>query len=273
MTEKVIKRPGRGRSTEVITVRALERGLQVLDYVATTDSGTLSEIARATSLVPSTAYRILETLAGKGYVTYLPQAGVYQLGLRVYELGNSLSTYDRLKQAARPQMKRLVRETTEGVNLAVLDRKEVVYIQHEEGTGMMRMFTREGGRAPPYCTGVGKCLLAWLPEDAWPDHLPESPFASFTPYTITDRDAFYQELRQVRAAGMAMDKEEREEGVTCVTVPVWGDGGNVVAALSVSGPTTRMERQDLPEFQKNLERASRQISSLIQSKDIPYDES
>ena len=139
-------------------------------------------------------------------------------------------------------MRGLAEKMGESVNLAILDRGEVVYIHQAEGRGMMRLFTRMGARASVHCTGVGKCLLAWLPPEEILTHLPPEPFARFTPYTITSRAEFLKVLANVKRQGFALDDEEREEGVSCVTAPIRGPQGVVVAAISVSGPTTRIKR-------------------------------
>lgn len=263
MTTTSSNRPGRARSKSVEPVRALDRGLEILNVLAESGGGTLSEVSKAAGLVPSTVYRLLETMVHRGYVTYDSGKGRYALGIRTYEVGHAFTLYDRLIEAARSEMENLAAKTTEGVNLAVLDRQNVVYIHHEEGTGMMRLFTHKGARAPVYCTGVGKCLLAWLPEDRWKHHLPEEPFPAFTPYTVSSKEEFFRLLHRVPAQGYATDEEEREEGVSCVTVPVRDPGGAVVAALSISGPTTRIQRRGIPALAAHLSSASDHITTKL----------
>ena len=263
MTEYIHKRPGRERTTEATPVRALNRGLDVLDMLAKSEGASLSEVSRQAKLVPSTAYRILETLTARRYVEYSADQGIYRLGMRVFEVGHAYSRYNNLKEQARLEMFELAEKTSEGVNLAVLDGEEVVYVHQEQGNSMMRMFTQEGARAPVYCTGVGKCLLAWMPEESWAAHLPDSPYPRFTPFTITEESEFYATLRQVKAQGFATDAEEREEGVFCMTAPIFGSDGKVVAGLSLSGPSTRMERLGTDTLQKMVTAAAARISDKL----------
>lgn len=257
-------RRGRKRSgAGVGAVRALTRGLDVLDLLAKRREATLTEVAEETGLAASTAYRILETLRGRDYVHFTQATGIYRLGIRAFETGYAFVSQTHLKEVAEPRMRRLAEELGESVNLAVLDRGEVVYIHQIEGRGMMRLFTRIGARAPVHCTGVGKCLLAWRPIEEILTHLPAEPFARFTPYTITQRAEFLRVLATVKRQGYARDDEEREEGVSCVTAPIRGARDEVVAALSVSGPTTRIERRGVAALRTAVKAATEEISAAL----------
>jgi len=258
------RRRGRQRTGAAVSmVRSLCRGLDVLDALAQFKEAALSEVSREVDLPPSTAYRILETLCSRGYAHFNAGSGKYRLGIRAFETGYAFVSQTHLKEAADPVMQALAAKTGESVNLAVLDRGEVVYIHQAEGRGMMRIFTRMGARAPVHCTGVGKCLLAWLPEEEILQHLPAEPFARFTPYTITAKDAFLKTLAKVKRQGFATDDEEREEGVSCVTAPIRDPRGGVIAALSVSGPTTRIRRRGLPVLRSWLKSAGQDISKAL----------
>jgi IclR family transcriptional regulator, acetate operon repressor len=253
------KRTGAG----VGAVRALTRGLDVLDTLARRREATLTEVAGETALAASTAYRILETLRSRGYASFSESTGRYRLGIRAFETGYAFVSQTHLKEAADPVMQRLAAETGESVNLAVLDGGEVVYIHQAEGRGMMRLFTRMGARAPVHCTGVGKCLLAWLPPEEMQTHLPPEPFARFTRYTITRKDAFLEVLAMVKRQGYALDDEEREEGVSCVTAPIRGPKGTVVAAISLSGPSTRIKRRGVTSLKALVRAAGREIGMAL----------
>lgn len=254
-------RRGRRRTGVAVgAVRALTRGLDVLDMLARRREATLTEVAAETGLAASTAYRILETLRARKYAHFTPSTGIYRLGIRAFETGYAFLSQTHLKDLAEPPMRKLAEEAGESVNLAVLDRGEVVYIHQTEGRGMMRLFTRIGARAPVHCTGVGKCLLAWLPPEEARAHLGPPPYARFTPYTITGEAELLRVLAAVRRQGYAVDDEEREEGVSCVTAPIFGPRREVVAALSVSGPTTRIKRRGIPALKAAIRRTALQIT-------------
>jgi IclR family acetate operon transcriptional repressor len=262
--ENPVRRRGRQRSGAAVSVvRALCRGLDALDALAKLKEASLTEISVEIDLPVSSTYRILETLASRGYAHFIPGTGKYRLGIRAFETGYAFVSQTRLKETADPVMQRLAAESGESVNLAVLDAGEVVYIHQAEGRGMMRLFTRMGARAPVYCTGVGKCLLAWLGAQEVLKHLPVDPFPRFTPYTITTREEFIKVLKKVRRNGYATDDEEREEGVSCVTAPIKNVVGDVVGAISLSGPTTRIKRQGVAVLKKMVMAAADEISSSL----------
>jgi len=264
--ESTPRRRGRARTRQDIgTVRALVRGLDVLDALAARGQATLSEISRDTKLAPSTAYRILETLRSRGYSAFHSATGLYRLGIRAFETGYAFVSHTHLRDAANPVMLDLADQTGETVNLAVLDGREVVYVHQVEGAGMMRLFTKIGGRAPVHCTGVGKCLLAWKPEVEISKHLPESPYERFTAQTIVTKENYLKVLAKVRRNGYALDDEEREEGVVCVTAPVRNEKKEVIAAISVSGPVSRVKKGGTADLAKIVKQAGNEISKSLES--------
>jgi IclR family acetate operon transcriptional repressor len=135
-----------------------------------------------------------------------------------------------------------MRAAAETVNLVIATQDEVVYLDQVESAHLVKMFTQPGMRAPLYCTGCGKVILASRPAEAV-DALLGAPMRRHTSHTITTREALEVELERIRRDGFALDNEEMEEGVRCVAVPVFDRRGAVAAALSVSGPTTRMTLQ------------------------------
>ncbi len=128
---------------------------------------------------------------------------------------------------------------------------------------MLRLFAQPGTRHPVYCTGVGKVLLAWEPEEEVRRFLASIPLLRFTPNTLTDPEALIRELRSVRARGYAVDREERERGVRCVAAPVRDSQGRVVAALSVCAPASRLPRCRLPEIARLVQAAAYRISANL----------
>jgi IclR family acetate operon transcriptional repressor len=263
MMETTAKR-GRSRTRkEVPPIRALERGLQVLEVLGSRGSASLSDIARATELSCSTIFRILETLRQRGYVEQDESAGLYQIGFKAVQLGAAYSAASPLPQASHPVMNELVEKINETANLAVLDGNEAVYIHQVEAQHSIRMFTQLGARAPLHCTGVGKILIAWQHEDQLERLLGGRRYQAFTSKTITSLKDILVELDQVREQGFAIDDEEREPGVRCVTAPVHDKHSAVVAALSVSAPTTRFPKKQLPLWSREVVAAANRVSSRL----------
>lgn len=242
-------------------MRALDRGLLLLDVLSEAQELPLSEVARRLHLPFSTTFRLLETLRRRGFVSQSSETGLYRLGIRAFEVGSTFLTQGQLHEAAHPVMNALVDELNETVNLAVLDKTEAVYIHRVESRLLVRKFTQLGARTPLYCTGVGKVLLAWRPPEEALALLTEGPLVPLTKNTHTEPKAIVEELRQVRARGYAVDNEERELGVRCVAAPVRDGKGRVIAALSLSAPAARLPRARMGAIAARMMAAAGQISA------------
>ena len=257
------QKSGRTRSTETGSVRTLERGLSILIALRELRRATLSQLARQVELSPSTTYRLLETLRQQGFTEWDEQSGVYSVGLRAYQVGLAFTERSNLIPAAQPEMLSLVNDLNETVNLAVLQGSEAIYIHQIEGRQLMRMFAHLGDVAPLHASGVGKVLLAWRPEAEAVQTLGAGPYPAYTPQTMTTLPGFLNELGQVRERGYAMDDQEREQGVRCVAVPLRDSSGGVVAALSISAPTSRFGPEQVAEVADKMSRAAAQISARL----------
>ncbi|MBZ9714999.1 IclR family transcriptional regulator [Deinococcus multiflagellatus] len=234
-------------------MRTLERGLGVLWALAQLGEAPLSAVARAAGLSASTASRLLDTLRQQGYADWDEASGLYRVGLRAFQVGSAFTAARSLVGAAEAEMRALVAELNESANLAVLrplggGRLEAAYVHQVQGPQLVRMFTQPGSGAPLHASGVGKVLLASRPDDEVRAALGTGSLSAYTPHTLTDPAAVLDELEKVRRDGYALDEQERELGVRCVAVPVYGAGGEVWAALSVSAPTARLSPEQLPAF-------------------------
>lgn len=258
------RKRGRTRTREQINgVRALERGLSVLEVLSAARELSLSEIARRVELSYSTTYRLLETLRQQKFVAQASESGLYRIGIKSFEVGASFLSQGRLPEIAHGFMKQLVDDANETVNLAILDGHEAVYVHQVEGRQMVRMFTHIGGRTPLYCTGVGKILLAWLPGEEVHRLLKLTPLKKFTSHTQTGLRKILAELERVRAQDYALDDEERETGVRCVAAPVRGRRGETVAALSLSAPTSRLPKERVRAVAAKVKETAQQISTHL----------
>ena len=218
------------------TVQSVERAIDVLEMLA--DAGGpvgLSALSASTGLPLPTIHRLVRTLAGRGYVRQ-ERSREYALGPRLVRLGDTASRL--VGTWARPLLAGLVDDLGESANLALLEGSQIVYVAQAHGRHGMRMFTEVGRRVSPHCTAVGKALLARMDDAQVADVLSRTDLVAHTAHTITNPAAFLRELRRVRERGYAIDEGELELGVRCVAVAL--DGGPTRAALSVSGPTTRM---------------------------------
>ena len=201
-------------------VQALTRGLSLLKCLC--DAGgsmRVSEVAAAARLSVPTTHRLLRTLLLSGFVRQLPSRG-YSLGPSLIPLGEMAN--QMLGVWARPILTRIVEATDETANLALLASDEVVYVAQVPSRHSVRMFTEVGKRVLPHCTGVGKAILAQLPEPDVLQILRRTGMPAETPRTKTDPSELLDELREIRRRGYAVDNGEQEVGVRCIAVPVNG---------------------------------------------------
>ena len=199
----------------------------------------ISDLAQVVGLHVSTVHRLLATLVDRGYVRQDPDSSRYHLGARVFGLANAADVHLDLRLVARPYLERMMRNSGETANLVTSNETEVVYLDQVASMHLVKMFTTPGLRAPLYCTGTGKVMLAHrASEDA--EIVLAAPMRRYTPRTIVTRAALENELATIRKQGFCIDNEEMEEGVRCLAVPIFDRRSACVGAMSVSGPTTRM---------------------------------
>ncbi|MBC5811613.1 MAG: IclR family transcriptional regulator [Candidatus Eremiobacteraeota bacterium] len=218
----------------------MDRTIDVLEALATRRGATgISELSHIVGLHVSTVHRLLATLVARGYVRQDPESSRYHLGAQVFALAGAAEVHLDLRLVARPYLERLMRVSGETANLVTIGGSEAVYLDQVASLHLVKMFTTPGSRAPLYCTGGGKVMLAYKPEAFVAEAL-RGPLRRYTPHTLTTRAAIEQQLIRVRALGYATDDEEMEEGVRCLAVPIFDRRDEVAGALSVSGPTTRL---------------------------------
>lgn len=213
----------------------------------------------------STVYRTLNTLEQKGFVQQNPDNGKYWLGIKLYSLGMSIKEKLVLTKLIYPYAKELAERFREVVHVSVLDTGAENYPKHiiidKVGRQVLSLTPPIGSSAPCHCSAVGKCLLAF----SAPEYLNRfigKVLPGFTAKTIVDWDKLLQELACVREKGYAYDDEELEMGLTCVAAPIFGQGQEAIAALSLSGPSSRVS-EHFDELIAELGKTTRIISSLM----------
>ncbi len=222
-------------------VALVEKTIRLLEAFAGEQEVPLARLAHQTGLVKSSAFRILFTLERLGYVERKPR-GLYSLSPQIDALSVKALQAPDLGSLAAPLMAGVLRRFQETVNLGVLDNGEVLYIRVLESSHTFRIAAHAGIRSPIHSTALGKCLVGTLPRQQLDEILGKRPLRRITPRTICRRADLYAELERVKFRGYAVDNEEDSRGARCVAAPIRDPAGQAIAAMSISGPATRMTR-------------------------------
>jgi len=222
----------------------------------------VSELARELNMTKSSVSRILSTLASEGFVIQDPDSRSFRIGTVVLSIGDACRSSYEVFHESRPILKELVENVHETVQLSVLENIEVVIIESIEGKHPMRYTASVGSRSPVHCSSSGKALLGFRSDDLI-DRVIEAGLPAWTSRTITDAQAFREEMRRIRKQGYAISNEERFEGVTAIAAPVLDDKGNAIAAVNVVGPTYRIKRENLDRCIRHLTKAAQLISKSM----------
>lgn len=244
-------------------IQSVDRAMLLLQELAELGGcAPLTALARQLGLSRSTVHGLLATLRYHGMVSQ-DDHGNYVLGIKLFELGYQAVSRLDLRIAAGPILQQLVDEFMETVHLVVSDGLYVVYIDKRESPQSMQIVSRIGQRLPAYCTAVGKAILAFKPEDELERLLACSSLIPMTRNTITDREMLKMHLHLVRLQGYALDQEEIAEGLRCAGAPIFDYTNQVVGAVSISGPSVRMNDEKIAQAVQAVLLASREISRRL----------
>lgn len=245
-------------------VQSLVRALAIVNRLAAADEGvTLTEVAQQVGLSASTAHRLLTTLEQERYVHFDAERRLWSVGVQAFVAGSAFLKNRSLVGVARPNMRALMEESEETVNLAVEDQFEVTYLAQVECRQMMRAFARPGARVPLHCSSVGKALLSAMPENDLSKILHRQGLPRVTVKTINTTTALRQDLVQARERGYAIDDEEHAVGLRCVAAVVFNETATAVAAVSVSGPMARIHDERIPLLGDAVRRKADAITAQL----------
>ncbi len=242
------------------------KALMVLDAVAGFGRPVrFAELLAGSEFPKATLYRLLQTLTHQGMVSFDPDHGTYAPGVRLVRLAHAAWAQSSLAPIARPFLDRLAEATGETLHLAQLDNGFVLYVDKRNASRPVEMFAQAGKVGPAYCTGVGKAMLAFLPEDQLERALARQSFHRHTPQTLDTPQALLGELAAIRARGHAYDREEHEPGIICCAVPILTRTGRVLGALSLTSTTARTTLATLearvPEIRETAARIAAEAES------------
>ncbi|MEM7267688.1 MAG: IclR family transcriptional regulator [Pseudomonadota bacterium] len=216
------------------------KALGLLDEIAALGRPVrFAELLAGSDHPKATLYRLLQTLTNQGMLTYAPEDQTYRLGVRLVRLAHAAWRQSSLAPIARPHLDALSARLGLTVHLAQLDGGQVLYVDKRNAAEPIQMFAEAGRVGPGYCTGIGKAMLAHLPDAERAAALSQQSFHRYTPATLPDAGALAAELADIRRDGHAFDREEHEPGIICVAAPILSATGRVHGGLSVTTSTDR----------------------------------
>src|SRR5699024_4443849 len=237
--------------------------LYVFRQVSREGSCNLTELAAGTDMAPSTLHRMLETLRAHELVRFDEQNQTWSIGAEAFRIGHAYARQAGYLEAGRERMRQLVEQTGETANLAAIEGRELVYVAQIETRSPIRAFIPPGTRGLLQASGIGKALLACMPESRCRHILDARGTPAFTDHTITDATCLDEELERTRRRGWAIDDEERYIGMRCVAAPIFNEFGEAIAGLSLSGPSARLGRDELNRYGPMVRRAADAITAHI----------
>ena len=232
----------------------VDKTLSILEAVAQNSKGlSLADLVKSVGIPKTTAFRILEILSAREYVTWNKENERYYIGIKALEIGISGLAGQDIVDVSIPYLQELSMTVGETSFLAVYNNGDVVYLYKAEGNCSIQTTARLGSRRSAYCTALGKVILANLPIEET-DRVFEKKLEKFTEKTVIDRIRLYEEFAHIRTDGYSVDDEGIEYGLYCLAVPIYNYTGNVIAAISVSGPIKRLNenKEKVVEELKNV---------------------
>ncbi len=246
--------PGHGDGT-------VGKALEVLDHVAGFARPVrFAELLAGSPYPKATLYRMLQTLTSTGMLSYDDERHTYAPGVRLVRLAHAAWSQSSLAPVARPHLDALSRDLGETVHLAQLDGGQVLYVDKRNAARPVEMFSQAGKVGPAYCTGVGKAMLAFLPDDQLADAISRQSFHRHTDQTLADEASLRAELAAIRARGHAYDREEHELGIICIAMPILTRSGRALGAMSITGATRRISMDGLESYLPRLRAAAEAIA-------------
>ncbi|MDD7886676.1 IclR family transcriptional regulator [Flavivirga sp. 57AJ16] len=261
----------KGRVNKYATMKEVDKNLnlsvikafKLLDvYMNNKQEWGVRELAKKTGYNKTTTYRLLSTLESLDIVQKNDD-DKYILGLKLFELGNLVSVHKSLRNYSRAPLETIAKDIKETVHFGVLSNHRVLYLNKAESELGLKVSTQIGSYQQAYCTALGKVLLAFSPTDQILDYLKNVKLDAHTTNTIIDSKALLGHLEHIRKEGYALDMEELEIGLICIAIPVFNKNKEVVAGISVSGPSSRFKPENVQSYLSIIKKGALEIENHI----------
>ncbi len=246
------------------SVPALEKALLILEMLASSRAGlSLPEIVKKSGLPKSSVHCLLVTLQRQEYLHRNENTGRYMFGLKLFSLANMALSGLKLREQAAPHLYSLMQQTRLTAHMAILEKNEAVLIAKVDCPVVFRLATWLGKRMEVHCTGLGKALIANLPEERLNELLREHGLPRHNENTIASPKRLKEDLANAAKRGYAIDDEEDEIGLRCIGAPVFDHTGAVIAAISIAGTTTQITGENVHDLAQRVKGAAASISRIL----------
>lgn len=243
-------------------IAAADRALMVLEVLANERELGVTDVADRMGITKSLAFRLLHTLEARGYVSRHPERRTYSLGYRVLYLGNALGQQDSLVQATAAHMDELADRTHENVNLVVREGTGSMVVATRESRHQVRLFAEAGRRGPLHAGGASTVLLAYAPAEIQ-DEVLRSDLTTYSPATVTDPEKLRAVLQTVRDRGFHVAKNDLDDGAFSIAAPIRDRTGQVIAAVSVAGPLSRLDEVTATRLMETVPKYAARMSQQL----------
>ncbi|MFG2193820.1 IclR family transcriptional regulator [Streptomyces sp. NPDC048639] len=241
-------------------MQSVDRAVSVLEILAQRGEAGVSEVAAEIDVHKSTAFRLLGALEARGLVEQAADRGKYRLGFGIVRLAGAVTDRIDITQQGRPVCERLAEQIGETVNIAVLQEHYAINLYQVRGPGAVTAHNWVGQLTPPHATSSGKILLAHLPSKDRTELLKETGLKKVTARTMTSKAKLEKSLAEARECGYSLTQGEFEVGLHAMAAPIRSRDGEVVAALSASGPGYRFTEERMHELAPVLVEGAEEIS-------------
>jgi IclR family acetate operon transcriptional repressor len=245
-------------------VQSVDRALQIIETLAEDDEGyRLSDLAVRTGLSTSTAHRLLTTLEKRRFVQFDPTCSKWHVGAQSFAVGATFTRRRNVVAQAVPYLRKLRDRTRETANLAVVDDEAIMVLTRVESREIMRSLTKLGGRVAMVASGVGKAVLATYSDAEVGAIIRHHGMPRLTEKSIVRPGDLFRELAAIRRQGYAVDDEEACMGLRCVAAVVYNDCSEPLAAISVSGMTSRVSDDRLPDLGRAVREVAAELTAAL----------
>ena len=254
---------------ETNLVQSVDRALRIIEFLAENPTGAgITEISKSLGLSKGTVHRLISTLKERDFAYQSSNTELYRLSYKILYLYNCISNNIDMFKVSRPIIRKFADKVDATVHLATLDEKRsnIVYIDRIEPMNSQKPFvmsSRVGKKAPCYCTAAGKMLLSQYSDDEIRYIMKGEEYKTYTDKTIKNIDEFLEEIHKVRKQGYALDENEYDHGIICISIPIYNSNGKIDFAMSVTGLILYTKAEELINLKDQLDEVSRKVSNAI----------